>query len=111
MSQRLYIGKSPDVQGYYDCIIKEYSADIDNLLKEKWISYKDGWYLKPWKIIIEDLDLFIKIEPHILKLISSLECKYPQDIWLFYYRGKDIAHPSDEELENFIEENKDVKTS
>ena len=107
MSQRLYIGKTEEE--FYDCIIDEdYEFDsgfkLETKLLEEWLCYNKEIYLKPFKIFIGDLELFKKIEFKIEIVLRTVGEKYPECIWVFYYKPNKIEHPSREELDQWIKE-------
>lgn len=99
MSQRLHIGETTD--DTYDCVVID-DRDIYNKLLSEWLLYSNGMYLGPFKIRIENVILFKKIEPEIKRLFNNIGQNYPEDIW-FIYKGKNsIEHPTEKELNDFI---------
>ncbi len=105
MSQILFIGytKTPK---YYECVIETTeNINIIDKLKTAWLCLKDGYYLGPWKIIIEDKELFELVSLYIKDLFLSLDINYPNDIWYFICGKARIEHPTMKQLDLFLIEN------
>ena len=98
MSQRLYVGDCSDEEAaWYDCVVQ--SADVTaEWLRQHWLSYRDGHYLGPFKIVIGDLNLFHQITSTLETTLSELGHAYPDDVWAFYYAERSLEHPTKKEL-------------
>ena len=105
MSQRLHIGETSDQ--FYDCVVVSQNG-IKDKLRTEWFAARNGYYFGPWKIFIGDKELFCKIQPEIKRFFISFKLKYPDDIWKFFYDGKNIEHPTKTELDAWLWPDKEL---
>lgn len=109
MSQRLLIGKSEkDNLNVYEVVItretdKERIVDIIKTDFFKYRPAEDKDFLGPWKIRINDVELFKEIWPKIQKCFRFFGKKFPEDVWCFFLNDKKIEHPTKRELLLFID--------
>jgi len=99
MSQRLYVGETDEV--IFDCILTSADGAHEKLARD-WLRFGSGFYLGPWKIWIDDIDLWRAVEPAIENVIVYAGGKYPDDVWMFYRGVRKIEYPTKDELEAWL---------
>lgn len=104
MSQRLLISNSKE-SAIYDCIIRNDTISVSRIQKE-WLLYnpKRRVFLGPFKIRIDNIALFRRVQDKIKKSLETLGKKYPDDVWAFYFKDMVIEHPTGDELNNWLAE-------
>jgi len=105
MSQYLCIGH--DVNGGYDCVLTSMNGARETM-RSKWLCCKDKIYLRPFKITIVDPDLFRRIESVIAEVLQSVGEQYPDDVRSFYYQGRTIEHPTQQDLSRWLEDGMEI---
>lgn len=97
MSQNLHIGETKET--FYDCVLVNNQNVREKLIKE-WVFY--GITPGPLKIRITDWGLWDQVKGVIAELISDINKQWPNNVWMFYYKDKEIEHPTIDELEEWI---------
>lgn len=99
MSDRLLITNVDTEPGCYDMVYCTLNPPSLQMIKDQWLGSP------PFKVRFETL------ENHVLIcsiLEQALEEKWGMsltDVWTFYYEGREIEHPSKEELITWLKEN------
>jgi hypothetical protein len=111
MSQTLLIqeNKTERSRMWDSVIVRGMSIkEIDYELRNNWVCENNGYFVGPWKVTIESLDLFNDVRPIITEFFNKLkieEYRFPESIWGFYYKESFLFHPSDNELNLWLEKN------
>ncbi len=90
MSQRLHIGKTEE--SFYDCVVTEITEGLKARIEREWLGFDRPRLLcitGPWKIRIQDFDLWRLVEPMLVELLAAHGLSL-QDVSAFYLG--DSAH-------------------
>ncbi len=88
MSQSLHIGTP--IKNHYDCVITSKDGALEKLAS-KWLCISHGYFLSPWKIVIDGNDLWLEIEPMVKKVIAAVGRKYPDDVTCIYRWNEELG--------------------
>jgi len=110
MSQRLLISRSPHTDSCYDCVLdgnQKSESEVIKAIEDDFFcrDHRTGTYLGPFKITIDDIDLYKAYESMIKKAFVDIGRRYPDDVWFIYCKGKNIKHPNRNQLKEFIKDN------
>ncbi len=86
------------------CLPDMTDDEIDRELWNNWISYspKDHGYFSPFKVSIEDITLFGRVQEAMRRMFTELGKDYPECIWIFFKGKGRIEHPTDTELSKWL---------
>ncbi len=105
MSQRLLVTTNPrKYEDVYDALIHNEmnENEIFREIEYKWLDRNGGMWFGPWKVRIEDINVFKLAEPFIQSVFADIGEVYPDCVWVFYKDRKTIEHPSQAELGDFL---------
>ena len=94
MSNRLHIG--PTDSTIYECVLTSADGAAEKLASEL---FPNG----PFKVRIGDLPLFTELQPVIRSVFEDYGWQYPDAIWWFYCGESKIEHPSQDELDHWLD--------
>lgn len=94
MSNRLHIGPTDDP--VYDCVLTSHEGAAEKLVE-------DFIWASPFKVRIGDLPLFRELQPVIRGVFEDYGWQYPDAIWCFYCGESQIDHPTQAELDRWLD--------
>jgi hypothetical protein len=88
----------------YEAVIfpGETLKEVEDTLIYDFFAAEGSSYLGPWKIKIKNLEIYLSVEPILVKVFKQFGKKYPDDVWTFYYKDRTIDHPTEKELTGFL---------
>ena len=113
MSQRILLAYSQNINpgkddAGYDAFFTEKGTDLKNgvnILKE-WIAYNPPLFVGPFKIYVRDIALWPPFEEAMKKFFFQIRRQGNlltwEDIWMIFYNGNMIEHPTEDELRRFL---------
>lgn len=105
MSQRLLISYTKNItkeDNFYDAMFTENLTDREKeKVMDEWVGRGEDFYLRPFKIMIKDIELWDDFYPFLKEYFRQLGEKI-ENIWMIYYKDMIIQHPTPKELRDFI---------